>query len=99
MKLKPADIILARPRRQLLANASLLAGSVVAASFVPSIAQAQTPLAGKEYRLIEPVQPTDNAAKIEVAEFFWYGADLKRMGEKASGRCVLQESACAISRS
>jgi protein dithiol oxidoreductase (disulfide-forming) len=73
MKLKPADIILAKPRRQLLANASLLAGSVVAASFVPSIAQAQVPQAGKEYRLIEPVQPTDNAAKIEVAEFFWYG--------------------------
>jgi protein dithiol oxidoreductase (disulfide-forming) len=73
MKLKPADIILAKPRRQLLANASLLAGSVVAATFVPTIAQAQTPQAGKEYRSIEPVQPTDSAAKIEVVEFFWYG--------------------------
>ena len=31
------------------------------------------PVPGKDYRLIEPPQPTDSGAKIEVLEFFWYG--------------------------
>lgn len=35
----------------------------------PSFAQAL----GKDYTLISPVQPTENAAKIEVLEFFSYG--------------------------
>jgi thiol:disulfide interchange protein DsbA len=29
--------------------------------------------AGKDYKLIEPPQPTDAPGKIEVIEFFWYG--------------------------
>jgi protein dithiol oxidoreductase (disulfide-forming) len=73
MKLKPAETILANPRRQLLANASLLAGSMAASAFVPSLAHAQAPLAGKEYRALDPVQLTDSPSKIEVVEFFWYG--------------------------
>ena len=36
---------------------------------MPSFAQT----AGKDYTLISPVQPTDDAAKIEVVEFFSYG--------------------------
>lgn len=31
------------------------------------------PSAGKDYVLIKPPQPTDNPAKVEVLEFFWYG--------------------------
>lgn len=30
-------------------------------------------VAGKDYRLISPPQPTDSGAKVEVIEFFWYG--------------------------
>lgn len=30
-------------------------------------------IAGRDYAVIEPAQPTDNAAKIEVVEFFSYG--------------------------
>lgn len=29
--------------------------------------------AGKDYRLINPPQPTDSGRKIELLEFFWYG--------------------------
>ena len=36
---------------------------------MPALAQT----AGKDYTLISPVQPTDDAAKIEVLEFFSYG--------------------------
>jgi thiol:disulfide interchange protein DsbA len=30
-------------------------------------------VAGKDYRLIDPPQPTDSGKKVEVLEFFWYG--------------------------
>jgi thiol:disulfide interchange protein DsbA len=30
-------------------------------------------VAGKDYRLINPPQPTDSGRKIELLEFFWYG--------------------------
>jgi protein dithiol oxidoreductase (disulfide-forming) len=76
MKLKPSFLALENsflhPRRKLLANATALASTAAVAAFLPSMAQAQ-PSVGKEYRVIEPAQPTDNAAKIEVVEFFWYG--------------------------
>jgi protein dithiol oxidoreductase (disulfide-forming) len=72
MKLTSPEMTLLNPRRQLLANASLLATSIAASALLPSLAQAQ-PSPGKEYRLIDPAQPTDNAAKIEIVEFFWYG--------------------------
>src|SRR5258706_2364371 len=42
---------------------SLLAGSVFA----------QQPVAGREYTVLNPPQPTDSGKKIEVIEFFWYG--------------------------
>ena len=43
--------------------AMLIAGSVLAQ---------QAPVAGREYVLVNPPQPTD-AKRIEVIEFFWYG--------------------------
>jgi thiol:disulfide interchange protein DsbA len=42
---------------------TLLAGSVFA----------QQPVAGREYTVLNPPQPTDSGKKIEVIEFFWYG--------------------------
>ncbi len=39
-----------------------------------STAPAQPPLvAGRDYQLVKPPQPTDSGNKIEVLEFFWYG--------------------------
>ncbi|HEY9446771.1 MAG TPA: thiol:disulfide interchange protein DsbA/DsbL [Burkholderiales bacterium] len=40
-------------------------------AFAP--AQAQQPVAGKDYQVIKPPQPTDSGNKVEVLEFFWYG--------------------------
>lgn len=40
--------------------------------FSAGVAAAQA-VAGKDYRLINPPQPTDNGKKVEVIEFFWYG--------------------------
>ena len=34
---------------------------------------AQPPVAGKEYLIVKPPQPTDSGNKVEVLEFFWYG--------------------------
>lgn len=34
---------------------------------------AAQPIAGKDYRLLNPQQPTDSGKKVEVLEFFWYG--------------------------
>ncbi|MGH8619703.1 MAG: thiol:disulfide interchange protein DsbA/DsbL [Burkholderiales bacterium] len=39
------------------------------AAGLPVFAQAP----GKDYKLVEPPQPTDAPGKIEVIEFFWYG--------------------------
>jgi protein dithiol oxidoreductase (disulfide-forming) len=76
MKLKPSVLpfenSFLNSRRKLLANATVLASTAAAAVFLPPGVQAQ-PTRGKEYRIIEPAQPTDNASKIEVVEFFWYG--------------------------
>lgn len=44
----------------------------LAAAFLMA-ASAQAQVAGKDYVAINPPQPTDNAAKIEVVEFFSYG--------------------------
>ena len=38
----------------------------------PSFAQ-QAPVAGRDYQLVKPPQPTSTGNKIEVLEFFWYG--------------------------
>ena len=44
------------------------------ALFVASTGLAQqSPVAGRDYHLISPAQPTDSGKKIEVIEFFWYG--------------------------
>jgi len=34
---------------------------------------AQQPVAGRDYTLLNPPQPTNSGNKIEVLEFFWYG--------------------------
>lgn len=46
-----------------------------AAVFLSSLAggAAAQLVAGRDYRLISPPQPTDSGAKVEVLEFFWYG--------------------------
>jgi protein dithiol oxidoreductase (disulfide-forming) len=38
----------------------------------PSEAQ-QQPVAGRDYQLVKPPQPTEAGNKVEVLEFFWYG--------------------------
>jgi thiol:disulfide interchange protein DsbA len=44
------------------------------ASLAAAPAQAQpAPVAGRDYTLVKPPQPTDTGSKIEVREFFWYG--------------------------
>ena len=43
------------------------------AFFSPAGAAAAQAVAGKDYRLINPPQPTDSGRKIELLEFFWYG--------------------------
>lgn len=54
-----------RPRRRF----------VLAAALTPmlSVARAQAPVAGKDYRDVKPSQAVDTGNKIEVLEFFWYG--------------------------
>ena len=50
---------------------------VLASALLPALpavqAQPKAPVAGKEYRRVDPAQPVDTGAKIEVIEFFWYG--------------------------
>jgi protein dithiol oxidoreductase (disulfide-forming) len=55
------------PRRRFLLFTMLLTGLAIASS-----ASAQF-LAGKDYLVISPPQPTDSGNKVEVIEFFWYG--------------------------
>jgi protein dithiol oxidoreductase (disulfide-forming) len=55
------------PRRQFLGSVFALAGALTVAS--PVMAQQL----GTDYTLIQPAQPTENPAKIEVLEFFSYG--------------------------
>jgi len=47
-----------------------MAGSLIL--FIAA-SQAAQPVAGKDYTLVRPPQPTDSGAKIEVLEFFYYG--------------------------
>lgn len=55
------------PRRSFVTAILALGASLTVA--MPAAAQS----VGKDYTLISPVQPTDDAAKIEVLEFFSYG--------------------------
>ena len=54
-----------RRRRRLIAAAA-------AALLTPATGRAQ-PMAGRDFRLLEPALPTEAGARIEVLEFFWYG--------------------------
>jgi thiol:disulfide interchange protein DsbA len=51
--------------------------SLIAGAALPAAAQApgprRAPDAGIDYRVLDPAQPTETGAKIEVLEFFWYG--------------------------
>lgn len=47
--------------------------AVLAMAFSVGIVSAASPILDKEYRLINPPQPTDGSKKIEVVEFFYYG--------------------------
>jgi len=55
----------------LLRRIGLLA--VIVSLLAAGSAFAQQPVAGRDYTLIKPPQPTDTGNKIEVIEFFWYG--------------------------
>jgi len=55
----------------LLRRIGLLA--VIFSLLAAGSAFAQQPVAGRDYTLIKPPQPTDTGNKIEVIEFFWYG--------------------------
>lgn len=46
--------------------------AALALLFLTGTAAAQA-VAGKDYRLLNPQQPTDSGKKVEVIEFFWYG--------------------------
>lgn len=54
-------------RRHFVSTVFALGAALTVA--MPAFAQT----AGKDYNMISPVQPTDDAAKIEVVEFFSYG--------------------------
>lgn len=56
---------------KLIASSLRLAACLLVLSFGPAALAQLTP--GKDYRLINPVQPTDSGKRVEVLEFFWYG--------------------------
>ncbi|MCL4801410.1 MAG: thiol:disulfide interchange protein DsbA/DsbL [Burkholderiales bacterium] len=62
------------PKRRFLAR-RLFAGAFLALclAVAGAPAGAQQFAAGADYTVLDPAIPTDNAAKIEVVEFFWYG--------------------------
>ena len=47
--------------------------AILTLAFAAPLAAQQPPVAGREYQLIKPAQPTSSGNKIEVLEFFWYG--------------------------
>jgi thiol:disulfide interchange protein DsbA len=53
-----------------IAAAALIAGVVQLAASMPAAAQA---VAGKDYVVVNPAQPTETKGKVEVVEFFSYG--------------------------
>lgn len=55
-----------------LFNRFLPLATALAFIFSTSLVAAQL-VAGRDYRPVNPPQPTDSGAKIEVLEFFWYG--------------------------
>lgn len=59
-----------RPQTRLL----LKSAAVAALGWpLPAVFAQNAPRAGAEYRVVQPVQPTDSPGKLEVLEFFWYG--------------------------
>src|SRR5512145_668833 len=56
---------------KLLGSCWRIAAWLLALSMSAGASAQLTP--GKDYRVINPPQPTDSGKKIEVLEFFWYG--------------------------
>jgi protein dithiol oxidoreductase (disulfide-forming) len=54
-----------------LLKSLLLAAAVALLATGPVLAQ--TPVEGKQYTRVQMPQPTEQAGKVEVIEFFWYG--------------------------
>jgi protein dithiol oxidoreductase (disulfide-forming) len=52
--------------------ASCLRAAVCLLAFAVSASAIAQPAPGKEYRVINPPQPTDSGKRVEVLEFFWY---------------------------
>ena len=61
-------------RRQFLGalSAATAATAATLPAFQPALAQG-VPVPDKDYRVVNPPQPTNTGNKIEVVEFFWYG--------------------------
>ncbi len=51
----------------------MLAAAGLALCLTAPVQASQSPVAGKEYLVVKPPQPTDSGNKVEVLEFFWYG--------------------------
>jgi len=47
--------------------------AVLLLAFAVSSSAAAQLVAGRDYRVISPAQPTESGKKVEVLEFFWYG--------------------------
>lgn len=62
--------ILSRLMKWVSAGALVTVGAV---AFVGAPASAQQLVAGKDYQVLKPAQPTATGKNIEVIEFFWYG--------------------------
>ena len=59
------------PTRAFLKTA---AAAALGLALAPTAVRAQGgPREGVEYRVVQPTQPTDTGARLEVLEFFWYG--------------------------
>ena len=52
---------------------SYLRLAVLLLAFAVSSSAAAQLVAGRDYRVISPAQPTESGKKVEVLEFFWYG--------------------------
>lgn len=69
-------------------TASLRLAAFLLASFLLAFASATAiaqPVAGRDYRPINPPQPTESGKKVEVLEFFWYGC---RTAKPCRYRCA-----------
>lgn len=74
-----------------------LAGIVLALAATTALAQAQL-VPGRDFAPIDPAQPTDTPAKIEVLEFFSYGCPHCKDLNPALGKWVARQPADVVVR-